>query len=309
MRRQQAFAGGTSATGRGEGWWMLELDSQGKLFPPLVMPEHLITSSSKRRHRTTDDDQAGNGNGGSSKEGGSDNEGNEEEDDDGAAAAALHAAGFTTAAAARVKKSSKNKNKNYKNKNTQNGLGSADGVRLNPFTAASLNLNFNLKQQHEQGSLRHGGDNPFNQLRMDSGSSFGGGGVLSSKEKRELAIAAALREAREDLAQRLLHTEGFTMLGSFEDWQGLGGEAVAVRRHLHLPRPLLFCTLPFVADHSFRQLLRRASGVSDWRHDENDGAHWSEGSGTHIAGRVCAPVYEARREEGGEQHGRGGRRR
>mmetsp|Transcript_64736 Transcript_64736/g.121331 ORF Transcript_64736/g.121331 Transcript_64736/m.121331 type:complete len:128 (+) Transcript_64736:332-715(+) len=46
MRRQQAFAGGTSATGRGEGWWMLELDSQGKLFPPLVMPGHLITVSS-----------------------------------------------------------------------------------------------------------------------------------------------------------------------------------------------------------------------------------------------------------------------
>mmetsp|Transcript_90519 Transcript_90519/g.180671 ORF Transcript_90519/g.180671 Transcript_90519/m.180671 type:complete len:164 (+) Transcript_90519:351-842(+) len=97
-------------------------------------------------------------------------------------------------------------------------------------------------------------------------------------------VAAIKARAREDLAQRLLHTEGFTMLGSFEDWQGLGGEAVAVRRHLHLPRPLLFCTLPLVADHSCRQLLRRASGVSDWRHDENDDAHWSEGSGTHIAG-------------------------
>mmetsp|Transcript_26167 Transcript_26167/g.44656 ORF Transcript_26167/g.44656 Transcript_26167/m.44656 type:complete len:144 (+) Transcript_26167:431-862(+) len=44
--------------------------------------------------------------------------------------------------------------------------------------------------------------------------------------------------------------------------------------------------------YSFRQLLRRASGVSDWQHDENDEAHWSEGSGregeglagTHLAG-------------------------
>mmetsp|Transcript_26166 Transcript_26166/g.44654 ORF Transcript_26166/g.44654 Transcript_26166/m.44654 type:complete len:111 (+) Transcript_26166:144-476(+) len=65
----------------------------------------------------------------------------------------------------RAKKSGQNnKNKNDKNNNFQNGLGSADGVRLNPFTAASLNLNFNLKQQHDQGS----GDNPFNQLRMDT---------------------------------------------------------------------------------------------------------------------------------------------
>eukprot|EP00613_Pedinella_sp_CCMP2098_P004032 CAMPEP_0171615288 /NCGR_PEP_ID=MMETSP0990-20121206/12809_1 /TAXON_ID=483369 /ORGANISM="non described non described, Strain CCMP2098" /LENGTH=128 /DNA_ID=CAMNT_0012179367 /DNA_START=681 /DNA_END=1063 /DNA_ORIENTATION=- len=36
-------------------------------------------------------------------------------------------------------------------------------------------------------------------------------------------VAAIKARAREDLAQRLLHTEGFTMLGSFEDWQGLGG--------------------------------------------------------------------------------------
>eukprot|EP00615_Pteridomonas_danica_P006534 CAMPEP_0114344618 /NCGR_PEP_ID=MMETSP0101-20121206/11565_1 /TAXON_ID=38822 ORGANISM="Pteridomonas danica, Strain PT" /NCGR_SAMPLE_ID=MMETSP0101 /ASSEMBLY_ACC=CAM_ASM_000211 /LENGTH=411 /DNA_ID=CAMNT_0001480077 /DNA_START=181 /DNA_END=1413 /DNA_ORIENTATION=- len=68
------------------------------------------------------------------------------------------------------------------------------------------------------------------------------------------------------LSKLLLETEGFSMEGSFNDFQG-DTQLIALRHHPSMSRPLLFCSLPMSGGGPFEEFLIRLTPKNSFKTD------------------------------------------